>query len=342
MVLLMMGLAWASGLRVPPGQSAAVWEDALALTGLTLVQPIDSAIAELINEDGAWTLRVLSPDGTWRTTTVPPPDSAAHRETIARNVLLMRAKRDAVEHPWELQAAALPAIAATPAPRPPPPENPKPAWIAPPRFQKARPAMGPIEVVSVYPVLTPLQVVSYPTVLHPEAADPDRAPALIRGGWVWAGAGGAARPEVAAGLSLIGDIGLRLGDQWKVGGGGSWQQAGSLSAITTFDAELQTTTAHVGAWRSAAAYPVAAGAAAGVSVLSFRQDGVALAASPLWCPSALLELSAGRRLQVYGRARADMTILTMSEVAGTDTVGEATMSPWTLWFGARVVGAWDN
>ena len=121
MLVLMMSLAWADAFRVPQGQTAAAWEDALALTGLTLAEPMQEAVAELRQDGDQWLLRVQVADGTWRTAAVDAPTSTAQRESIARTVLLMRASRASVDHPWTMPTLSLP-----PMPEPEPEPEPEP------------------------------------------------------------------------------------------------------------------------------------------------------------------------------------------------------------------------
>ncbi|MFT4975894.1 MAG: hypothetical protein ACI8S6_001787 [Myxococcota bacterium] len=338
MVLLMLGLAWGDALRVPGGQATA-WEDALALTGLTLAEPMEEAIAELRVVDGQWELRVRS-GSEWRSTTVEPPTTPERREAIARLVLLMRAERDVVAHPWALQGEPmhLEPVSIEPVPAPVPRS---PAWIPPPRFSKSAPELGPIAVV-VYPSLTPEQVVSYPAVLRPVSADLDGEPEVIVGGWGWIGGGGALRPETSArpGAQAAGGVQLRSG--WRPGLGGSWQGDAPLLALGTIDGSVQSVAIHAGLWRvlgeERLVLPVTLGLAAGGTRLVFSQGDAPL--DVFLCPHTLLDVGLGTRLQLGVQVRADLTTLTMSALVDDSIVSQTTLSPWSLGAGLRITGGW--
>lgn len=330
MVWLTMGLAWATAIRVPDGQSAEAWEDALALTGLSLATDGQAADAELRRLDGGWQLRVQAADGSWRTASVDAPTDPDQREAIARTVLLMRGPRESVEHDWEMATAPLPPPA--PAAAPPPP-----AWIPPPRFQKAPPTMGPISALRVYPSLTPEQVVSYPEVLQPVPAQVYDGTDPLEGGWGGLGGGGALRAETSFRLHAHADLGAVVG-AWRPGLGLGWQQDTPLRALVDIDGSLTTLSAHAAVWRTVwdPGVPLHAGLGGGATRLQFRQAGEPIAA--LTCPSVLLDLSAGQTLQLYVRVRGDLTRLTISEVVAEDLVGQGTLSPVVAWAGIRLWG----
>lgn len=334
MLLLMMSVAWADAFRVPGGQTAAAWKDALALTGLTLAEPMQDVVAELAVDGGQWMLRVETADGTWRTASVDAPTSTAQRESIARTVLLMRASRSSVEHPWTIPPMDLP-----PAPAPEP--EPEARWVSPPPYPKAAPPLGEVVFSGAGPRLPVSEVFTYPASLQPEVAPLDTIRPFLSGGWVRIGAGGSIRPGTTGSGSLQAASGLLLRGGWCPGLEATWQSSSTLRDLQR-DETVQSLSVQGVVWRTVrpARVPLDVGAGAGATWLTFRPAGEAM--QPVLVPSAMLEVSAGGRVQVYGRAQAEVLQLVLIEVVDDVLRAESQLSPWTVRLGIRLTGVLEE
>ena len=352
--LLTMAVAWGEtwSLRVPSGQGAREWGDALALVGLELAGEGSRGSAEIVFTNGQWWLQVQTGDGDWRRATIPAPSSPQARETIVRQAQNMLTDRErGVQSPWEPDLSSLipssrpepPAPAPAPAPARAPEPTPRPRSppedVLVPRFGAAPPVLAEAPLTAeerwwqtlARSAPLPAQVLSYPQALQPPAeVTGDAVQPEIR--WRVGGAS-SLRLGTRASASVLGEVGLPLGRHWT-----TWVGLGYAppTLFTELDGNrrVQTLPVHGGLWWQPWEPPVTIGGMGGLAYLRFTQDDED--ADQLVRPFAALEAAYGTRLQVFARASSE--ILPVLLIETDDETGVETelgrMRP-VVWIGGR-------
>jgi hypothetical protein len=191
-VLLMLALflapAWAGTwtLQLPPDQRAAEWEEALELTGLALATSETDSSARFSCTQGTCLLYIRDGDS-WRSTSIPAPNSAESREQIALKARSMLQARTEVHNTWQ------PNLSEFLEEEEPPPPQPLPI------FEIPAPPLEPFVPTERPPArYIPHELATWPEALHPQLIISERPPLLL---WGAASASGEQRSMSRQGLS---------------------------------------------------------------------------------------------------------------------------------------------